>query len=425
MLDKKLTNPGFIEQFKSKPQDFTRKRSFSFKSLSLFIISSLQSSIQRELDRFFQSYNNKDVAERFVTQSAFSQARNKIHPEAFEELNKESVSCFYSEFKVKKWNNFRLVAIDGSEIQLPKNSETIAQYGEYKTNRMDSSAVLARISKSYDVLNNISIDAKLVNRKVGEHSLAKSHLKYTGKNDLFLLDRGYPSFDLFREILSKGGHFCARVPIKNWSIAKELVETGEPEKIALIRPGYNIRTRYKEQNIKVAPIKCRFILIELKNGGKEILITSLLDTIKYPHSIFKNLYHQRWAIEESYKKDKVVLQFENFSGYSVIAIQQDFFATILLGNLTAMIASNLDHEIGVITTKAKYNYQINTTTALSKIKNAIAKLFTKVRVIKIIERLIKAILSSIQPIRPNRSFKRRDRKKHRNHIRYYKSYMAL
>ena len=90
-----------------------------------------------------------------------------------------------------------------------------------------------------------------------------------------------------------------------------------------------------------------------------------------------------------------------------------------------MIASNLDHEIGVITTKAKYNYQINTTTALSKIKNAIAKLFTKVRVIKIIERLIKAILSSIQPIRPNRSFKRRDRKKHRNHIRHYKSYMTL
>jgi len=308
---------------------------------------------------------------------------------------------------------------------LPKNPETIAQYGEYKTNRMDSSTVLARISKSYDVLNNISIDAKLVNRKIGEHSLAKSHLKSIGENDLFLLDRGYPSFDLFREILSKGGHFCARVPIKNWSIAKELVKTGRLEKIALIMPGYNIRTRYKEQNIKVVPIKCRFILIELKNREKEVLITSLLDTIKHPHNTFKSLYHQRWAIEESYKKDKIVLQFENFSGYSVIAIQQDFFATMLLGNLTAMIASNLDDEIGAITIKAKYNYQINTTSALSKIKHAIAKLFTKVRPYKLIERLIKAILSSIQPIRPNRSFKRRDRKKYRNHIRYYKSYMTL
>jgi hypothetical protein len=147
--------------------------------------------------------------------------------------------------------------------------------------------------------------------------------------------------------------------------------------------------------------------------------------VKYPHNTFKNLYHQRWAIDESYKKDKIVLQFENFSGYSVIAIQQDFFATILLGNLTAMIASGLDDEIGVITTKAKYNYQINTTTALSKVKNVIAKLFTKVRIIKTIEWLIKAILSSIQPIRPNRSFKRRDKKKYTNHIGFYKSYMVL
>ncbi len=425
LLDKKLTNPGFIEQFKGKPQDFTRKRSFSFKSLSLFIVSSLQSSIQRELDRFFQSYNDKEVAERFVTQSAFSQARNKIRPEAFEELNKESVRCFYSEFKLKKWNGFRLVAIDGSEIQLPKNPGTIAEYGEYKTSRMDSSVVLARISKSYDVLNNISIDAKLVNRKVGERSLAKSHLGNIGKNDLFLLDRGYPSFDLFREILSRGGHFCARIAVGKWNIAKELVETGETEKIALIRPGYSIRTRYKGQNIEVTPIKCRFILIELENGEKEVLITSLLNKGKYPHGIFKGLYHKRWGIEESYKKDKVVLQFENFSGYSVIAVRQDFFATILLGNLTAIMASGLDGEIGAATAKAKYDYQINITNALSKIKHAIAKLFTKARIDKMIEQLLGAILANIQPIRPNRSFKRRDKKKHRNHIRYYKSYMAL
>jgi hypothetical protein len=236
LLDKKLTNPSFIEQYKSSHRDFIRKRNFSFKSLSLFIVSSLQSSIQRELDRFFQSYNNKDVAERFVTQSAFSQARNKIRPEAFEELNKESTSCFYSNFKVKRWNGFRLVAIDGSEIQLPKNPGTIAEYGEYRTNRMDSSTVLARISKSYDVLNNISIDAKLVNRKIGEHSLAKSHLAHIGKNDLFLLDRGYPSFDLFREILASGGHFCARAAVGNWNIAKELVESGKPESVVFKVP---------------------------------------------------------------------------------------------------------------------------------------------------------------------------------------------
>ena len=56
-----------------------------------------------------------------------------------------------------------MIAIDGSEVLLPKNQETINEFGEYTTNFMNGTVVLARLSKAYDVLNNISIDAKLVN----------------------------------------------------------------------------------------------------------------------------------------------------------------------------------------------------------------------------------------------------------------------
>ena len=424
-MDNKLTDPNFIEQCKSKPQDFTRKRSFSFKSLSLFIISSLQSSIQRELDRFFKSYNDKDVPERFVTQSAFSQARYKIKPEAFIELNNDIVQHFYSEYTYKTWKGHRLIAIDGSEIKLPKNAETIAEYGEHQTNLMPESGVMARISKSYDVLNNITIDTKLANRKVGEHTLAKGHLDLGIENDLYLFDRGYPSFDLFREVLINGGHFCARVAISNWNASKELIETGEKEKVAFIKPGYNIRKKYKAAGIEIVPMECRFILVELPNGGEEVLITSLLNKDEYPNNIFKWLYHQRWAVEESYKKDKIVLQFENFSGFSKIAIEQDFYATILLGNLTSILSFNI--EIVPKKRKRKYQYQVNVTSALSKVKGVLALLFTKQNIINLLERLMVAIASNILPVRPNRSFERASKRdRHRaKQRRNYKRYMTL
>ena len=288
-----LSSDDFISTYRTGESDFTRQRSFSFKSLFLFITSSIQSSLQRELDRFFTALNNKAVTERFVTQSAFSQARKKIKPEAFIEMNHHSINDFYFRNDYKKWHGFRLIGIDGSEVFLPKTEATRQFFGEYTTNFMKGTVVLARVSKAYDVLNKISIDAELVKREIGEHTLANEHLKYLSTGDLCLLDRGYPSFDLFKNILEKEVHFCSRLPISNWRVAQDLVASGEKEIIAEIEPGYQIRKKYKEQNIPIEPITCRFIYTDLPGGEKEVLITSLLDTAKYPYELFKELYHLR------------------------------------------------------------------------------------------------------------------------------------
>lgn len=345
----------------------------------------------------------------------------KIKPVAFKELNNDGVNHFYSSYPIKKWNGFRLIAIDGSEASLPKTEETINEFGEYTTNFMNKTVVLARISKAYDVLNKITIDARLVNRKIGEHSLANQHIQYCGKEDLVLYDRGYPSFDLFRNTLASGSHFCARVAISNWSVAKKLVETGEKEIITEIKPGYELKARYKKEGIDVEPIKCRFLCIDLDTGEKEVLITSLLDKEKYPHAVFKDLYHLRWDVEESYKKDKHRLQLENFSGKTIIAIYQDFYANIFMGNFTAILSSCLDDEIGKKTSKAKYKYQINITTAIAKVKETIALFFIRPNIVGIIKRLIQMFLENLSPIRPGRNFERNKQKRKR----YYKGYLSL
>jgi len=337
-------------------------------------------------------------------------------------LNDDCVNHFYSNYDVKKWKGFRLIAVDGSQVILPKTVQTINEFGQYTSNRMNKTIVLARISKAYDVLNKMSIDAKLVNLKVGERTLANQHLKFCSKGDLLLLDRGYPSFDLFRNILASGSQFCARVTISSWNAARELVESGKKEIITEIKPRKDLRWKYKKQNIVAEPIKCRFVCVELPSGEKEVLITSLLDKEQYNHSIFKRLYHLRWDIEESYKKDKHRLQLENFSGKTITAIYQDFYANILIGNITSILSSFLDDEIDRKTNKTKYKYQINITTSLAKVKETLAMLFTKSNIIRILNKLIQLFLSNLLPIRPNRSFERYKPKKRR---RFYKTYLPL
>ena len=315
-----------------------------------------------------------------------------------------------------------MIAIDGSEVLLPKNQETINEYGEYTTNFMNGTVVLARLSKAYDVLNNISIDAKLVNTEIGEHPLAKKHLEHLGVGDLILYDRGYPSYDLFKKDLDKGCQFCARVAVANWSVAKRLVESGEREIIAEITPGYEIKKQYRQQGVEFEPIKCRFICIELSTGEKEVLITSLLDTEEYPYELFEELYHLRWGVEESYKIDKHRLELENFSGKSVVAIRQDFFANILMGNLTAILSSNLGEEINKKKRKKrKHEYQVNMTTALSKVKEFLSFLFNSLDVLQFIKKLVSEFLLNVLPIRLGRSFQRKKQKRKR----YHKTYLTL
>lgn len=421
MLKNKLINPDFISRYRTSPTYFTRDRSFTFLSLALFIISSIQSSIQRELDRFFKTYNSNLLAEQFVSQSAFSQARLKIDPKAFVELRNDVTSHFYSNYQVNKWFGFRLIAVDGSSAVLPKNTETIKEFGMHTTDIEKKSVVLARISKAYDVLNNLTIDAMLTNPHTDERTLATRHLSYCGKGDVMLFDRGYPSFELFRDTLASGAHFCARVSVANWGIAKRLVESGKKQIIVELEPSEKFLKKHKTDGVIAEPIKCRFVCVELPSGEKEVLVTSLLDMQEYPHHVFKKLYHLRWGIEESYKKDKHRLQLENFSGKTITAIYQDFYANMLLGNLTAILSSSIQGMIKKKKNMAKHKYQVNITTSLSKVKDTIILLFIRMDVSWLLYKLEQMFLCNLLPVRQGRSF---DRKKF-NRKRYHKTYLPL
>ena len=85
------------------------------------------------------------------------------------------------------------------------------------------------------------------------------------------------------------------------------------------------------------PLQLR--LIRIQNGDKvQVLITSLIDTKRYPIEIFYDLYHSRWPVEEDYKFIKCRMELENFSGKSVLSVYQDFHAKIFTKNLVSILA---------------------------------------------------------------------------------------
>jgi hypothetical protein len=290
-LKQRLTAPDFLERHRQSVKDFTRQRCLPCVTVVLFLLNLVKRPLQDELDQFFNLESRAVVAQQAVTKSAFCQARKKLKAEAFIELNTVQVDYFYAHFAYETWYGFRLLAVDGSTAQLPETPDIVAHFGLWGT------VPLARVSQMFDVLNKVTVDALIGPKDQGEREYAARHFALLGPGDLVLLDRGYPAFWLFALILAQGAHFCARMPIGRWSVVDRFVASGALEQIVSLSPSATAKQECQSRNLSSRPIKVRLVRVELDSGEVEVLVTSLRDSGRYPSTVFKELYHQRWPVE--------------------------------------------------------------------------------------------------------------------------------
>lgn len=369
------------------------------------------SSIQRELNTFFSKVQGMDYSIQVVTKGALTQARAKLKPEAFLEMNQVAINEFYEGAPYETWKSHRLLAIDGSTINLPTHGSTREIFGEHGVGcNADIPRSMARISLCYDVLNLLTLDARIDRFVVSEGALLKEHLTNVPfkKGDIVLLDRGYPSIALMYVLQRMGVDFCVRMKDNWW---KE-VDGFNKEKIESKEVVLNLPKKDKhlqdEWQCALSTVRCRLVSIELNNGEKEILCTSLLDEKMYTIADFKELYHYRWNVEEAYKLFKCRAQLEVFSGKTANAIKQDFYAKIFMMTMCALLSFPIEKKVREETDKArKHAQQINRTNALAFCREAWIVLWMTRQKKKVLAAMDHILQKTKEIIRPGRKFKRK------------------
>lgn len=397
----------FMERHRQKAKDFSRKRCLTFETVVLFLINMVKRALQDELDEYFRALRpGQPVAERVVSKSAFSQARKKLKYSAFMELNEAQLAYFYEHFESQRWHGWRLLAIDGSLADVPDTPELRKHFGVWGSRHGHGSAK-GRLSQLFDVLNQVTLEATIQPKNRGERDLAATHLAQLGSGDLLLLDRGYPAFWLFAAIIKQNAHFCARLEVNKWKIAQRFIKSGALEQRVTLFPSSKARRDCRERGLPLEPLTLRLIRVDLPDNEVEVLISSLLDPSHFTYPEFKELYFQRWPVEEDYKVIKSRLQVENWSGRSVEAVYQDFYATIFTKNLAAIVAQPAQQCLAHQTSTRKHPYQINMTNLISKLKDTLLHLFHDLDLPPLFQALWHQMLRTIEPVRPNRSFPRK------------------
>ncbi len=407
---------------KDPKRDFTKKRKLPFHKVVSFLLAMEGGTLTTELLKYFGYSPN------IATSSAFVQQRGKIHPSAFSSLFDLFVQKTNKE---QYYKGFRLLAADGSDIQIPTDPNDPDSHFPAKEGR--SPYNLLHLDAMYDLLRHTYTDAVLLGqRKANErNSLCDMVDRSLMENVLVIADRGFEGFHLMAHIQEKGWCFLIRIQdvLNSRGIAAGLVlpesdefdlfvdihlttkQTNSVKKLAENKNQYKILAKGREfdylptTNRKHDPaafynLPFRIVRFQIADGVFETVVTNL-DAETFPPEELKKLYNMRWGIETSFRELKYTVGLLHFHAKKVEYIYQEVFARLIMYNFTELVTST------VIIQKAdcKYAYKASFSVAVHVCRQFLLGNVSP----PVVEALIRRHVS---PIRPGRSRPRKMTVKH-------------
>jgi len=313
-----------LDTARLKQNSFTRNRGMPFSDAISFLLDMRKTTLQTRLNIYF----DKVKGGKPISQQSFSELRMNFDHSPFETMVRGLVKKEYSgQYELPLWNGYHVFAVDGSFLQLPRVNALRKEYG---ARGRGSACPCAGISVLYDVLHGWAIDPRIAKADRNERNECEGHVAYLCRelphikeNSIILLDRGYPSLDLLEKLQNSGLKFLTRC---NSRFLSEVNGAPSGNSVVILKNGVAVRV----------------FKFELPSGEVETLVTNLFG---FPESMLPELYALRWGVEAAYFRLKEELCIEKFSGKTPNSIRQDFWASMVLLNSTAVVQKAADAAV--------------------------------------------------------------------------------
>lgn len=410
-----IQNQDLSECVRAPDKDFTRNRKLSYEKMILSLLTMDGSSLSNELLRQF-GYQC-DMA----SSSAFVQQRGKTLPAALEKL-------FYS-FVAKTeaslgFKGYRLIAVDGSDIQIPTNLNDADSLIQTCEGRKPYN--LLHLNALYDLQTHTYVDFIVQKKHVSSENGALTNMvdrsEMTG-GVILIADRGDESYNNMAHIQEKGWKYLIRikdyqqncsgilhgfelpnqeefdididleVTRKQTNEIKELLkDKNHYRRIAHSKTfDYLPKTSRKADPAVMYTIPFRMIRFPISENAYEVVVSNL-DKKEFPPELLKQLYAKRWEIETSFRDLKYTIGLLHFHSKKVEYILQEIYARLIMYNFSELITSHV-----VIEKKnRKYEYKANFSVAAHICREFLLGKNTPPDIEALIARYI-------TPIRPGRS----------------------
>ncbi len=273
---------------------------------------------------------------RAVTPEALHHARDRLGVEPLKQLFQESSVLRSND--VERFKNLRTLGVDGSYFRLADTSANDKEFGR-KTGRTEAAYPQLLAIFLTELSSHKVVDASFHHCLSGEREPARAMISRLNSDDLLIMDRGFPSYEIFWDCRLVGGHFLARIS-KKWQ-PKVLKDLGNGDQIVLVKPRQHAKKRQVNRGFSSKSSLTLRMISYTVNGGELIrLLTDLLDPEMYPARELAELYYNRWESEMVFDEYKVQLlgtrtgkQPTSFRSKKPEGVLQEAYGVLIIYNL--------------------------------------------------------------------------------------------
>ena len=337
-------------------KDFSRNRKLSFESIIKLMIGMGGNSLCKELYDWF------NYSEDTPSVSAFVQQRNKISSKAMEYIFGEMVKQCDEQILFK---GYRLLAVDGSDIRLPKNKDD--ENSHIKNDENTKGYNLLHLDAMYDLIQHIYVDASIQSKKgMNEHKALVSMIEESEipGNVIVIADRGYESFNNIAHFQEKNWNYIIRSK-ESYGIKYEIPDEDEfdietnitltrrktkdtmaliqenPLRYRWIQPHTTFDYLMSREN-RMYDLKFRIVRFKISDTAYETLFTNL-PANEFPAEVLKELYKMRWSIKTSFKELKYNVGLASIHSKKQDFILQEIISKLIMYNFSALISYQIEH----------------------------------------------------------------------------------
>jgi Transposase DDE domain len=338
--------------------------------------------------------------------SPYCQARAALPVERLQEIHDGLVADADAALAAKDlWCGHRVTVVDGSTVTAPDTPANQEAYPQQSVQKPGCGYPILRILAFLSLTTGLLTAWALGHWRQSEVALLQSLWECLRPGDVLLGDRGFCNWGLLAECLQRNLHGVFRVKGKCRRDFRRGKRLSRDERLVRWKKPKVCGVTFTPEQWAALPeeLVLRLVRCRLERPGfrtkQVILVTTLLDSVKYPPKALSQLYYRRWAMELTLRNLKSTLQMDHLSCKTPENLDREIRLHFLMHNLVRRLMLEAARRYNVPLERVSFAGSLAVARRYSE---ALLQARSEARRRELREELFRVLATDLVPDRPGR-----------------------
>jgi hypothetical protein len=289
-----------------------------------------------------------------IAPSSVVEARQELGADPLERIFEMSAEKWgHASAREHAWRGLAVYGVDGSTLRVADSPENRAHFGGASGDRGDSGYPLLRVACLMALRSHIMTAAAFGPYSDSEIVLSAGLWRAVPDDSLVVVDRGFLAAGILIPLARDGHnrHWLTRAKsTTTWKVVESLSKNED-----LVELTVSPQAKGYDPSLPKTYL-ARAIRYQVQGFQPQTLLTSMLDSERFPANEVVGLYHERWELEIGFDEIKTEMldRMESIRSRSVAGVEQETWGILLAYNLVRLEMARTAAELGVEPTRISF-----------------------------------------------------------------------